>query len=162
MDRKSSRCLDMDGLPKILKEDWVLLILAQKENVESSHGAVLMNNVFFFLKEFAPAVEGEFGFRGTGVGPYSKGVANAVNKLISDGLITIRMNEPTGINYYTLTDKGNGRFKSLLERIPENEGSKIGFARFLSRRMGNMGTFQYLCSVHPEYVFVKTAGDGSV
>ena len=159
MAKKTSWDLEILKLPKMSKEDWVLLILARQE--KGSCGA-LMNDVFFFIKEFTPAMEGQFGFRGTGFGPYSKGVANAVNKLISDDFIEVEINKNTGTCYCSLNDKGKSRCETLFNKIPKSEQDRIKFAEFLARRMGAMGTQQYLNSVYPEYVFIHGAGDTPV
>lgn len=162
MDKKSPWGLDLDKFPKMSREDWVLLILVRQKKGRTNNCAALMNGVFFFIKEFAPAVEGAFGFRGTGFGPYSTKVAEALGKLISDDLISIQKNKNTGIYFYSLTNKGNSRYESLFTKIPKKEQDRIRFARFLAQRMGVMGTQQYLSSVHPEYVFTGREGDATV
>ncbi len=151
--------LDTDKLPKILKEDWVLLILANEKERELSDCVALMNEVFFFLKESAPAMEEQFGFRGTGSGPFSPGVAATLDKLVSDNMLEIKKDMNTGIRFYSPTEKGNAQARSLLKNLSEKEQEKIRCAHFLAQRMGSMGTLQYLSSVHPEYVFICKAGD---
>ena len=162
MAGKSFWGLEFDELPKMSKEDWVLLSLARQKKGRTIRSAVLMNEVFFFIKEFAPAMEVEFGFRGTGFGPFSKVAATAVEKLHTEDFISIQKNKNTGICYYSLTDRGNSRYESLCAKISKKEQERIKFAGFLAQRMGALGTQQYLISVHPEYVFVCTAGDASV
>ena len=159
MGEKTILGLDTDKLPKMSKEDRVLLILAHETKGKLSHCVALMNEVFFFLKESAPAMEEEFGFRGTGSGPYSQVVAAAVDKLVSDSMLEIKMDMNTGIKFYSLTEKGNAKAKSLLKKVPEKEGKRIRFAQFLAQRMGNIGILQYLSSVHPEYVYIRMAGE---
>ena len=134
MGKKTFLGFDFDKVPKMSKEDWVLLILAQHKKEISLHYTALMNEVFFFLKEFAPELEGEFGFRGTGSGPYSKEVAAAVDKLISENMLEIRKYKNTGITFLSPTEKGNERAQSHLKRIPKTEQGRIGFAQFLAQQ----------------------------
>jgi len=162
MDKKSPWGLDLDRFPRMSREDWVLLILAGQKKGRANSYAALMNDVFFFIKEFASAMEGEFGFRGMGYGPYSAVVAEAMGKLISDEIISIQNNKITGIYYYTLTDKGNSIYESLCVKIPKKERERMKFAEFLAQRMGALGTQQYLSSVYPEYVFIREPGDTPV
>ena len=162
MAKKPFLRLEMDKLPKMSKEDWILVILADDKKVRPRECAVLMNEVFFFSKELLLQMEEEFGFRGTGFGPFSQGVIAGIDKMVSDNMLEISKDRNTEINYYSLTEKGNARCESLLKKIPERELGRIRFAQFLAQRMGNMGTLQYLSSVHPEYVFIRMAGDAPV
>ena len=162
MASKSFLELEKDRLPNMSKEDWILLILAGEKKDNPRDCAVLMNEVFFFLKELAPAMEEEFGFKGTGSGPFSPGVVEAVDKLVSDDFLEIKKDHNTGINYYSLTEKGNARGESLIKNLSENKQKKIRFAQFVGHRMGYLGILQYLGSVHPEYVYVRMVGDALV
>ncbi len=159
MAKKPFSAIEMDKLPKMLKEDWVLLILAHEKRGNPSDCVSLMNEVFFFIKEMAPAMMEEFGFRGTGSGPFSPGVAATLDKLVSDNMLEIKKDMNTGIKFYSPTEKGNAQARSLLKNLSEKEQEKIRYAHFLAQRMGSMGTLQYLSSVHPEYVFIYKAGD---
>lgn len=159
MVQKTTWELDFDKLPKMSKEDWILLILSHEKKRKPSDCVALLNEVFFFVREMAPAMTEEFGYRGTGSGPFGPGVAEAVYKLVSDNLLEIKKDMSTGLRFYSPTEKGNAKARSLLKNLSEKEQEKVRFAHFLAQCMGNMGTLQYLSSVHPEYVFIRTAGD---
>jgi uncharacterized protein YwgA len=150
---------ELDKHPRISEEDWILLILAHEKKGDPSDCVALMNEVFFFIKEIASAMTEEFGFRGTGSGPYSPTVAETVDKLVSENMLEIKNEMNTGTRFYSPTEKGNAKARSVLKNLSEKEQEKIRFAHFLAQRMGSMGTLQYLSSVHPEYVFIDKTGD---
>jgi hypothetical protein len=148
-----------DRLPKMTLEDWVLTAIYDKDERRPRDAPTLMNEILIFTKEVVPSLESEFGFKSTGSGPYSRNVANAINRLLSKGMLEIKGDEPSEYGgYYILTDSGTEKAENLISKLLGELREDMDFMRIATANMGPKGMLQYLHSVYPEFVYLQRGG----
>lgn len=159
MARNTFPHLEPGELRGITPENWVLLIMGN--NKKGQIGA-LMNEIFIYAKELVPGREDMFDFRGTGAGPYSSIAGDALGTLVRKKMLAVNGRESSRWGHYHLTEDGERGADALMKKLPVAAQGKLRYTGFITRQMGPVGMLQYIGSVHPEYVFVDSGGDGSV
>jgi uncharacterized protein YwgA len=159
MAKKPGFNLKREDLPKMSVENWILVMLYNKEERRPRDAPTIMNEMLILTKDVAPFLELEFRFAGTGSGPYSKKIATAINQLISTGMFELKAGESSKSgNNYIMTESGAEKAKKLILKLPEEFKSELDFMHLTVAHMGSTGVLQYLHSIYPELVYLDRGG----
>ncbi len=123
-----------------------------------------MYETFIFSKEILSPIESQFEFKSSNQGPYSEKVALSVKGLLSSNMLKTKKDEKsvTGLYNYVLTKVGIKEAEKTFYKLPVAMRDKIEFMNFITGKMGLTGMLQYICSIYPEYVYLREGGEDIV
>ncbi len=142
---------------KMPLEDWLLLFFYNEGENTNKNPLEITNEIFIFFNDISSSAEPNLKFTSTTAGPYSSEVAEAVDKLISEGFLNKLKSSRGDMNIiqYEITDKGKERTKKIDTNLPPSLKEELKLLRTIVENMGPVGMMQFLQSMHPEYVFLK-------
>ena len=131
-----------------LTPEYFILLLLNANGREKINGKLcFQKEVFLIVKEICPNLDYDLYFEAYPYGPYSKNLANLLEYLENDSLISIEKNKNSCS--YSITMEGVGRLSQV--EVCEDVLRKISNLKRRSSQLGYEGLLRYVYFNYPEY-----------
>ncbi|MHC1710221.1 MAG: hypothetical protein AB9819_07430 [Methanomassiliicoccales archaeon] len=158
---------DKNSIKTPLRGDDLILCLLYADGAHPIKGKLLlMKEAFLASKEIITDRIQIYSFRPYKYGPYSDGLACAINELIQSGLIlhkSVKIND-SGIRYdYSLSENGITKGKKAFDSLSDDQKRAIIELKRTGERIGYWGMINRVYYKYPQYAInsaIKEDADG--
>jgi uncharacterized protein YwgA len=140
--------VDTKNMP-LSADDWVLALL-YANNRKPLHGKLmLVKQMFLVTKEMVPTLDDELQFFAYDLGPYSKVLAERVDALVQEGLISV---EGSGGDFtFQLTPEGEQKAQRAMANLTDELKSLLERKRLGWDQLGYRGIVRLVYTRYPQY-----------
>jgi uncharacterized protein YwgA len=133
--------------PEILAA--ILTLLAANDNASINGRIMLVKQIFIMAKEILPELSDPMHFFPYQWGPYSNVVANTVNQLVDDELISVEKDGREDV--FSLTPAGMKAAEKATKSLPKDAKLDIAKMKHTTQEVGLRRVLQFIYSNYPQY-----------
>ncbi|MHA2143253.1 MAG: hypothetical protein ACXADD_17380 [Candidatus Thorarchaeota archaeon] len=127
----------------------ILTLLAANDGSSVRGRIMLVKQIFIMAKEILPELSEPMHFFPYQWGPYSNVVANAVNQLVDDELVSVEKDGREDI--FKLTSTGMKAAEKVAKSLPEDVILDIAKMKRTTQEVGLRRVLQFIYSNYPQY-----------